>query len=73
MGFPHQLSDAIRIEYPMLRIAIENDVAYVIEELTLNIEDGTVNWKLRKANLQDYFTLDHVSLGLLDHLDNPLF
>ncbi len=73
MGFPHQLSDAMRIIYPMLRIETENDKAYAIEELTLNIEDGTCSWKMRKANLQDYFILDHASLGLLDEATNPVF
>lgn len=73
MGFPHQLSDALRVEYPLLNIYFSTDKGFALQDITMNIMNGTVSWKSREIDIVSYFILDHATLGLLDKSYNPLF
>ncbi len=73
IGYAHQLSDALRANYPLLNIYFSNTEGFALQDITINVMDGTCSWKIRQVDFKNYFILDHVSLGLLDQAGNPLF
>lgn len=73
MGFIHQLSDALRVNYPLYDIYYSTTEGYALKDITMNPMNGICNWKLRQMNFQSYFTLDNAVNGLLDETYNPLF
>ena len=73
MGFSHQLSDAIRVTYPLFDVYASTTEGFALKEITMNPMSGLCSWKCRQMNFQDYFILDDAALGLLDQVTNPLF
>jgi len=72
-GYPHQLSDALNIKWPLLDIYFNKNEGFVLQEITMDVMEGKCSWKGRQANFQDYFILDDATFGLLDQSNNPLF
>jgi len=72
-GFPHQLSDALRVNYPLFGVYFSNTEGYTLKELTMDVMTGLCSWKLKQVGFKQYFILDDAVNGLLDEAYNPLF
>ena len=79
MGFPQQIGDGVRVEYPLLNIHFSADKAYMIQKLDFDPSSGIVDIEAREVALKKWFKLDdvdspgHEGRGYLDKDYNPLF
>ena len=79
MGFPQQIGDGVRIEYPLLNLQLSADKAYMIQKLDFDASLGIVDIEAREVSLKKWFKLDdidspgHEGRGYLDKSYNPLF